>query len=143
MKLEEYAAQHPQVDPIQEQTTRSYHEWMQDHEEAQKLKQSITRQLEQGNEPQLILYTALKVIGILTNDPEWTEAGHQILDSVYDDLKQQSLIVDNAAIEAERLEKIQADYTTKLRRQLIRQLSSCKQIESALKETLQTLEWQS
>ena len=142
--LEEYAAQHPQQEPERErqaieEAARSYREQMQERETVEGLKASILQQLEQGNAPETILYTALRAIGILTHDAAWTEAAKQTLDSVYADLAQQSLLTDNAAIAAQRLDGMQAAYNDKLRRQLTRQLNGYRRIEKALQEALQAV----
>ena len=97
------------------------------------------QQLEQGNEPQFILYTALKAIGLLTHDEQWAEAGQKTLDNVYADLAQQSFLTDNAAIAAARLDTMQTAYNEKLRRQLKSQLNGYRRIEKALQEALQAV----
>lgn len=145
MTLAEYAAQNPQQEPEQErqtiaETARSYRDQMQERDQVESLKTRILQQLEQGNAPELILYTALQVIGILTHDAEWAEAGRQTLDSVYSDLAQQSLFMDNAAIAAQRLDTMQAEYNEKLRRQLQRNLNGCRRIEKALTEAMQAVD---
>lgn len=142
--LEDYAAQNPQQEPERErqsarETARSYREQMQEREQVEGLKASILQQLEQGNAPETILYTALRAIGILTHDAEWTESGEKTLESVYADLAQQSLLTDNAAIAAQRLGTMQADYNEKLRRQLQRNLNGYRRIEKALTEALQAV----
>lgn len=142
--LEEYAAQHPQQEPERErqaiaETAQTYRERQQEREQAEQLKASILQQLEQGNAPQYILYTAIKKIEILTHDAEWAEAGRQTLDTVYADLAQQSLLTDNAAIAAQRLDTMQAEYNVKLRRQLQRNLNGYRRIEKALTEALQAV----
>lgn len=142
--LEEYAAQNPAQEPEKERqaitrTARSYEDRQQEAAEAQRLKESITNQLEQGNAPEYILYTAIKAIGLLTHDEEWAQAGERCLDSVYEDLAQQSFIVDNAAVAAQRLDSMQAAYNDKLRRQLTRSISGYRRIEKALQEALQAV----
>jgi len=142
--LAEYAAQHPQPEPERErqaidETARSYREQMQEREQVEGLKASILQQLEQGNAPETILYTALRAIGILSHDAAWTEAAKQTLDSVYADLAQQSFLTDNAAIAAHRLEQMQVEYNDKLRRQLTRNLNGYRRIEKALQEALQAV----
>lgn len=142
--LAEYAAQNPMQEPERErqaieETARSYREQMQERETVEGLKASILQQLEQGNAPETILYTALRAIGILTHDEQWMEAGKQTLDKVYADLAQQSFLTDNAAIAAHRLEQMQADYNDKLRRQLTRNLNGYRRIEKALQEALQAV----
>lgn len=142
--LEEYAAQHPQQEPERErqsiqEAAKTYQDRQQERERIEQLKASIMRQLEQGNAPQYILYTAIKAIGLLTQDAAWTEAAQKTLDSVYADLAQQSFLTDNAAIAAQRLETMQTDYNDKLRRQLTRQLNGYRRIEKALQEALQAV----
>lgn len=140
--LEEYARLHPQPEPDQramEETARTYNDRQQEREIVEQLKASILRQLEQGNEPQIILYTALKAIGILTQDAQWAADGQEILDKVYSDLAQESLLTDNAATAAARLDTMQATYNEKLRRQLKSQLNGYKRIEKALQEALQAV----
>lgn len=142
--LEEYAAAHPQQEPEREraaiqQAAMTYREREQGRETVAQQKASILQQLEQGNAPQYILYTAIKAIGLLTQDAAWTEAAQKTLDSVYADLAQQSFLTDNAAIAAQRLETMQTDYNDKLRRQLTRQLNGYRRIEKALQEALQAV----
>ena len=142
--LEEYAAQHPQQEPERErqsiqEAAKTYQDRQQERERIEQLKASIMRQLEQGNAPQYILYTAIKAIGLLTQDAAWTEAAQKTLDSVYADLAQQSFLTDNAAMAAQRLETMQTDYNDKLRRQLTRQLNGYRRIEKALQEALQAV----
>lgn len=112
----------------------------QDRAEAEKLKETITRQLEAGQEPQIILYTALKAIGLLTHDPAFTEAATGKIDAVYSDLAQQSFIQDNNAIAQARLETMQRDYNDKLRRSINRQLAGYRRVEKALQEVLQAVD---
>lgn len=140
--LEEYAAAHPQQEPAQAaiaQTPNPYREREQLREQAAQAKASIMQQLEQGTAPQYILYTAIKAIGTLTQDAEWAEAAQNTLDSVYSDLAQQSLLTDNAAIAAQRLETMQSEYNDKIRRQLQRNLNGYKRLEKALQEALQAV----
>ena len=143
--LEEYAAQHPQTEPERERqaiagTARRFREQMQERQTVDQLKESIVQQREQGNAPELILYTALRAIGLLTHDDQWTEAGQKSLDAVYSDLAQQSLLTDNAAIAAHRLETMQTAYNEKMRRQIIRSLTEYRRIERALQEALQAID---
>lgn len=145
MSLAEYAALHPQPQPEQERremekTARTYAERQEERAEVERLKAGIWQQLEQGAAPQYILYAALKAIGILTHDPEFAQAGQKALDNVYADLAQQSFLVDNAAIAAARLENMQANYNSKLRQQLKRNLNGYRRIERALTEALQAVD---
>lgn len=142
--LEEYAALHPLPAPEFErqamaETAKTYAEQQEEREEAERLKASILQQLEQGNAPQYVLYTAIKTIGLLTHDEVWADTGHEYLDSVYSDLAQQSFLTDNAAIAAQRLNAMQAEYNDKLRKQLNRSINGYRRIEKALQEALQAV----
>lgn len=144
MSLDEYAEQNPAQEPEQErqaieETARSYEERQQERADVNRLKDSILNQLEQGNAPQYILYAAIEAIGILTHDEQWTAAGKQILDNVYEDLAQETFLVDNAAVAAHRLQEMKAAYNDKLRRQLTRDINGYRQIEKALQEALQAV----
>lgn len=143
--LEEYAAEHPQQEPETER--QSMAAAVQDYQtrqeliaEVTRLKTSIKQQIEEGNAPEYILYTALKVIGLLTNDMEWAKAGQDILDLVYSDLAQQSFLTDNAAIAADRQEKMRQEYSDKLKRQLKRNLNGYKKVADSLQAALKALE---
>lgn len=142
--LAEYAAQNPQQEPPREreamhQTAETIKDRQEAQERAAQLMQSIQTQLEQGNAPQTILYTAIQTIGILSHDAEWAAAAETSLDTVYADLAQQSLLVNEATIAAQRLEQMQEDYNGKLRRQLTRQLSGYQRIAKGLNEALDAL----
>ena len=139
--LAEYAAQNPQPEPLQEPqaiagASRSYNDRIAERDQVERIKTSIAQQLQEGSAPQYVLYSALRAIGILTHDEAWAETQEKALDSVYSDLAQQSLLTDNAAIAAERLDAMQADYNAKLRRQLQRQIGGYKRIARALNEAL-------
>lgn len=141
--LADYAAANPMPEPPERESmaaaARTMQERQQDRETAEQLKQSIVKQLKQGNDPEIILYSALKCIGLLTNDPEYIASAQSMLDNVYADLAQQSFIQDNAAIAAARLEAQQAEYNRHLRNSINRQLAGYKRIERALNDTLAAL----
>lgn len=144
ISLSEYAAQHPQEEPERErqqmqEIAATIKDRQQEREQAAQLKESILQQLEQGNAPEYILYTAIKAIGLLSNDPGFIEAGQRCLDSVYSDLAQQSLITDNEAIAAHRLEQMQSEYIRKARASLTRQLNGSKRISDAIEKALQAI----
>ena len=58
------------------------------------------------------------------------------LDRVYGDLAQESLLTDNAAIAAQRLDELQAQYRDRLTRQLKSQLNGYQRVKRALEEAL-------
>ena len=122
--LLDYAQQHPDTqEPPQEAqairgTAQTYRNQQERQEKTDRLKESILQQLEQGNAPQLILYTALNAIGTATSDDSWTETATGFLNTVYGDLMQESFVTDNAAIAAKRLEEQRAEYVEKTRRRM-------------------------
>ena len=140
LSLEEYAKLHPMPEPAERETmaaaVRTWAERQEEREQAEQLKRSILEQLQSGNDPQLILYAAIKCIGLYSADAEFTEQAQGCLDSVYSDLMQQSLLTDNAAIAAERLAAMQSEYNAKLRRSINRQLAGYRRITAALNEAL-------
>lgn len=121
-------------------TDREEQQRQQDTAEALRLKESIARGLEQGQEPQALLYTAVRVIGLLTNDPAFTEAAQARIDAVYKDLAQLSFTEDNDRKAQERLEKMQTEYRDKLRGSISRQLNANRRIEKALQEVLNAVD---
>ena len=141
--LAEYAAQHPQPmpEPAAATTTgETIRERLEALEKAEQLKASILRQIDSGNAPQIILYTALKCIGLLSNDPDFAEAGEKILDKIYADLAQLSFTADNAAIEAQRLKELQEAYNAKLREVIKRQIKGNDRINRALYAALEAVD---
>lgn len=142
--LEQYAAENPTAEPEQErqqreQITKDYQERKLNRLEVDRLKEGILSQLKQGTAPQYILYPALKAIGILTADEAWTKQGQSILDNIYEDLGQQSFLVDNEAVAAARLEEMQREYNRKLKKQTEAQLMKYRVIERALNDTLKAV----
>lgn len=143
--LAEYAAERGRIEPpateieTMKGIAAAAKDRQQEAEDAAALKASIAEQIEQGQEPQYILYTAIKCIGLLTHDPAFTEAATGQLDAVYADLAQQSLFNDNAIIAGQRLQDKTQRYNEKLRTQINRQLAAYKGIADALTGALETL----
>lgn len=133
--LAEYAAKHPGTDPQDRSAATAATDARtraDELETATRLKAAIASHLEQGDEPQTVLYMALQCIGLLTSDKEWAEQTQQRLDSVYADLAQQSLMRDDAAIERARLDALQVDYNQRLRNSINRQLRGYEKIRREL-----------
>lgn len=143
--LESYAATHSTPEPISERETMAAiaadaRTKAANMAKAGELKESIAQQLEQGNELQYILYTAIKCIGLLSNDSEWAEGQTSKLDKVYSDIAQQSLLDDNAAIAAKRLDLTTSRYNERMRAQLNRQLAGYGKVAAGLREALAALD---
>ena len=127
-------------DPEHDAAVKDYHERRQELEEADGLKDGILRVLEQGTDPQIVLYTAVRAIGLYSGDTEFTRQAYKHLDAVYGDLAQESFIVDNAAIAAERLRLQGKEYRSKLAKQIRRQRGTAKRITAELEAILKSLE---
>lgn len=145
MSLEELAKLCPQEEPESEwkaieTVAQTYRDQLQEREQVERLKGSILQQLQKGNAPQYILYTALRVIGVATHDNEWAEAGETILDGIYGDLTQQSLLEDEAAISMKRLADMQEKYRERSKQRLKTQLNGCARLHKALREAWQAVE---
>lgn len=133
MTLAEYAKLYPQEEPESERkaiegVAQTYREQLQEREQVKRLKESISQQLQEGNAPQYILYTALRAIGIATHDNEWADAGETILDGIYGDLTQQSLLEDEAAISMQRLKDMQEKYRERSKQRLKTQINGYKRL---------------
>lgn len=144
--LADYAAENPNPDqmPIKEsesvaETAALYSLRETKRNRVEELKDCIAQEIQQGIEPELILFPAIQAIGTMTDDPAWTEAQLNILDGLYRDYRQQSLFVSDEVVKARRLETMQQEYSGKLRRQLQRQLTGYRRIEKALTEALQAV----
>lgn len=145
MSLEEYARRNP----VQEESPRDrqemqqiateYKERQQEIADAQRLKESLSLQLQQGNEPRYILYTALELISALTRDDEWIEAGKAYLNSIYEGLEQECLHIDTAAVATFRLKRMKVDYNERLKKQLARDLTGYNKIKTKLEEALEAI----
>lgn len=141
--LSEYAEQHPQARPDLEAEkmaaqARSLDDLKHNRAQAAELQESITTQLEEGNAPELILYTAIKCIGLLTNAPEWAQAAERRLDDIFGDLMQISIAGEEKAIAAARLDEKYKTYQAKLSRQLQKQYENTRKLEQELLQALIT-----
>lgn len=140
--LFEYAQRNPggiePEQPRQEiaETARS----VQDQNKIQELKTSIARQIQEGREPQYILYTAIRAIAMLTNDSEWEQPLQETLDGLYSGIAQESFFRDSIATAEAQRETQLNDYVTKTRRQLTRNINACSRLQKNLETALQELE---
>ncbi len=73
-----------------------------DFEKVEELKHSIAMQIEQGREPLYILHTALRVIGLLDDDPAWDAAQREALETIYKGSEQQALTYSADALAEEK-----------------------------------------
>jgi hypothetical protein len=106
------------------------------YQKALQLKAEMLRQMDAGKAPQIILYTAVEAIGLLTNDPGFTEEGQGKIDTIYKDLAQLSFTQDNDEIARKRLKEQEAAYNKTLRNSINRQLIRYRKIERALNDVL-------
>lgn len=109
-------------------------------DKSKELMQSIEAQIQQGTPPQYVLYSTLRLIGLLTGATEWEERQRAALDHVYKDLAQESLFADNAAIAAQRLDDQRREYVSKQRKNFMRQLKGLARMEKSLNEAFDALQ---
>ena len=109
-------------------------------DQSKQLMQSIDAQMQQGTPPQYVLYSTLRLIGLLTGATEWEERQRAALDHVYKDLAQESLFADNAAIAAQRLDDQRREYVNKQRKNFMRQLKGLARMEKSLNEAFDALQ---
>lgn len=145
MTLEEYAQQNPMEEAPEDAARRRQDESargkaQEARRRVDRLKEAITAGMEQGTAPQYLLYGAVDAIAVLDDDAEWAEPIKERLDAIYKDLAQESLLVDNAAIAAARLEEQQREHNEKLRKELNRRLLKQVAIEAAIRQALRALD---
>lgn len=133
--LAEYAAQHPpqgaQISAAAD-AGKSMTERREEWARADSLRESLLRQIQSGQEPSIILYTALRCIGIYSADQEWADAATGAPDAVYSDLAQQSFTTDVSAEERKRLDALQAAEREKIRNYAKRERRRLESIQKAL-----------
>lgn len=135
LSLEEYAQQHPLTEKEQEELEAERQpakEETRQRRSVEDLKQGILAQIRQGDEPQYILYAALEVIGILSEDPIWAELGQSHLNYLYGDLRQRALFRDDVALVHERLEQQRANFLDHLLKKTQREHRKAQQIADEL-----------
>ncbi len=137
LSLSEYAKLHPTAEPEEQRNIRqAYVDRMQEQEEINRMKAGIIRRIESGERPQFILMTAVKALGMATNDPEFSASCTAALDAMYGDMKQETLFGENERVEADRQQAALEAYKEKTRRQVIRSMNGCRKIEQALGDVL-------
>lgn len=119
---------------------RTYQEAREDQERAARLKDGITEQMERGVSPEIVLYSALELIGLYSGDPEWAKEQRAKLEAVYKDLEQQSLITDNAAVANARLKAAADDFAAKTRAAIRAKINGCERLEKTLRAALMELD---
>ena len=101
-----------------------------DHVEA--LKSSISGQIRSGSSAEGPLYTAIRVIEILTSDKAWAAELTEILDRRYSDLAQESMFVNRATEIAGRLESDRAQYVERTLKRTQTSLRACERLQRLL-----------
>lgn len=124
-------------------------EWKPDYKEpepvedlkakAAEQKARILDALKLGQDPGQILFAALECIGTITADPEWTQAGREILGRIYEGLEQADLFRDDDRIKAERLEALADEQRAKTRATLQRAISKAQKLQAEAEKALQDI----
>ncbi len=144
VSLMDYAAKHPgQETPEEkeaiEQAAHDYQQREYERGEVSRLKESILYQLEKGEKPQYVLYTALEALGLATHDIEWADKGQAMLDNVYESLQQQSFFNENERMEAEKLKETLEDFKEKTRRQMLKNINNCQRLERGFSDIIKAI----
>ena len=124
-------------------------EWKPDYKEpepvedlkakAAEQKARILDALKLGQDPGQILFAALECIGTITADPEWAQAGQEILGRIYEGLEQADLFRDDDRVKAERLEALADEQRAKTRATLQRAISKAQKLQADAEKALQDI----
>ena len=144
ISLDEYATLYGKAEPENApqsmiDAAESYNRQQEAQKTVEQLKTSIAQQLESGSAPEFILSTAIRAIGILTNDAEWADRQQGALDAVYGDLSQLSLVVDNAATAMQRLDEKRRKYCEKHYKSCLKVKKASEDIDAILNTVLYCL----
>lgn len=115
-------------------------EYIRDAEEIGRLKDSVAAQIEQGRDAHVILFAAVKLIGLLTSDDEWTAAQLEQLEATYKDVEQQELLTESQALIDGAIMKRKREYAEKTAAKLNRILKECENLTSSLQLARDTAE---
>ena len=88
-------------------------------EQAEELKASLLLQAEGGADPAGLLYSAIKIIALVTNDPDFEDQAKAILDPTYKELAQGELFTDQGTAELQKRLEQQRKFINKLNRQTL------------------------
>lgn len=142
--LEQYAAENPQAAPpeVQEMAAEQnkVRERQENVEAAQQIMQQILEALKSGEPADIVLYMALKCIGLFAADAEFTSEAQNELAAVYENAAQQSMLVSEKEAAAENLANKKHEYLLKLHKDIERQAKRCSHIEYELNTLLRDIE---
>ena len=110
-----------------------------DLEKAEDLKQSIARQIEKGNPPQIPLCTDLEAIALLTRDPAWAESCRATLEAYAPGSVQQSLLEDASAKEIHAQQEQTEKYLKSTIDTLNKRLKATQKIQDGIMYTIARL----
>lgn len=150
--LAEYAAENPMAmpEPEQEQLRIAGEQQAKREKDRQEIDDYITRleqskarimdMIECGTAPHWVLMRTLSLIGLLTNDNEWSNKGQEIIYSIYGETDQQSLLDDTAREQLQKISEQKQAYKDKMIKQLDRQVAATRKITASLTEAINALE---
>ena len=134
--LKEYAAKHGSIEPpVISGPAVDFEQMQEDHDRLATMKRDILLQLEQGEDPESILYTAIHAIGLATHDKAYTEQATSYLNG---NKAEASLFLDLDEMEAKRAERRRA-YLDKRRKDVLRQVKLLDADRQALRQELDSL----
>lgn len=134
--LEEYAAQNGlKTPPVKAEYQPTYHDRLEQYENVERLKAGILQQLEEGQDPESILYLAVTALSEATNDTGYLEKAKPFLNG---NKEEQSLFLDLEAMQAKRQERRKA-YFDKRRKEVQRQVNQLEADKAALMRELDSI----
>lgn len=103
------------------------------------LKQSIARQIDKGNAPQIPLVAALDALGIVTRDKAWADACKASLEAYAPGATQQSMLEDTASKEILAQQEQTAKYLKTTVEALQKRLKATQKIQDGIMFTIARL----
>jgi hypothetical protein len=145
MTLEEYYRSHPyQGDPDREKEEAAYRAEQarkaKDAARADRLKEMLGAGIREATPPEFLLYTAVELLGILYDDPDWKTPLIEKLESMYGDLAQGSFLINQRAVVMDRLRTAQEEDGRKLRKALETQRRRASQMAANIQEAINQLD---
>lgn len=148
MTLEEYAKAHPMDKPEGEaETMEAQAEAIQRKrdatERADELKEELLRQIKNGTPPHISLYTAIDIIGVVTNDTEWKAEAEGIFCDTYTDIHQQAALTRDVLENMRKLQEMQEAFIDAARKKYKSMRRDFERMDAALNTGIKALDMES
>ncbi len=127
--LLQFAEKNPYMETEPAAAPPPMRDYRKDERRAAELKAEISAKMRQAVAPQMILYDAFELIGILSRDEKWAEDLRAELAKIYEGLDEPALFTVG---DAERLQEKQQAFKDRVLKNLKRNLSSCERLTKDL-----------